>query len=161
MQKITPNLWFDTQAEEAANFYASLFKDSKIGRISHYDEASAKVSGMPAGSVLAVEFELQGQQFVGINGGPVFKFNEAVSFAIDCKDQEEVDYFWEKLTAGGGEESVCGWLKDKYGVSWQVTPTILNEMLADKDQVKAGRAMKAMLEMKKIDIAKLEEAFEG
>lgn len=160
MQKITPCLWFDDKAEEAASFYASIFKNSSIGNIARYDAASAKVSGQPEGSVLTVEFTLEGQKFLGLNGGPIFKFSEAVSFTIDCEDQAEVDYFWEKLTEGG-EESVCGWLKDKYGLSWQVTPKRLTELLMDPDKEKAGRAMKAMLEMKKIDVAKLEEAVNG
>lgn len=161
MQKITPCLWFNTQAEEAARLYTSIFKNSKVGKISHYDEASAKVSGQPAGSVLTVEFTLDGQQFVGLNGGPIFKFTEATSFIINCKDQKEVDWFWEKLIADGGQESQCGWLKDKFGVSWQVTPEVLVRLLADKDAKKAKRAMKAMLTMKKIDVAAIEKAAAG
>lgn len=159
MQKITPCLWFDNKAEEAAKFYVSVFKDGKIGAIDRYDEASAKVSGQPAGSVLTVEFEIQGQKFLALNGGPVFKFSEAVSFIIDCKDQDELDYFWDKLTEGG-QESVCGWLKDKFGLSWQVVPKVLTEMLRDKDPAKAGRVMEAMLEMKKINIEELTKAYE-
>jgi predicted 3-demethylubiquinone-9 3-methyltransferase (glyoxalase superfamily) len=158
MQKITPCLWFEDQAEEAANFYVSLFKNSKIGDVTHYDDAAAKVSGRPKGSVLTVEFELEGQPFLALNGGPEFKFTEAVSFAVDCESQEEVDEFWEKLTADGGQESVCGWLKDKYGLSWQIVPKVLNELLKDKDAQKAERVMKAMLKMKKIVIADLEKA---
>lgn len=154
MQKITPCLWFDNQAEEAAKFYTSIFKNSKIGKTARYDEESSKASGQPVGSVLTVEFQLEGQDFIALNGGPAFKFTEAISFVIDCADQEEVDYFWEKLTEGG-EESVCGWLKDKYGLSWQVVPKQLNEMLHDKDPKKAQAAMKAMLQMKKIVIADL------
>jgi predicted 3-demethylubiquinone-9 3-methyltransferase (glyoxalase superfamily) len=161
MQKITPFLWFDNQAEEAAMFYTSVFKNSKIGRILRYDEASAKATGRPAGSVLTVEFEIEGQKFTALNGGPQFKFNESVSFVVNCKTQEEVDYFWEKLTAGGGQESECGWLKDKFGLSWQVTPTVLIDMLNDKDPKKAGRVMKAMMQMQKIEINKLKVAYAG
>jgi predicted 3-demethylubiquinone-9 3-methyltransferase (glyoxalase superfamily) len=161
MQKITPFLWFDDQAEEAAKFYASVFKNSKIGRILRYDEASAKAAGRPAGSVLTVEFEIEGQKFTALNGGPEFKFNESVSFVVNCKTQEEVDHFWEKLIAGGGRESACGWLKDKFGLSWQVTPTVLIEMLNDKDAKKAERVMKAMMQMQKIEINKLKAAYAG
>ena len=163
MQKITPFLWFDGQAEDAAKFYASIFKDSKTGRILRYGKEVAKVSesGRPVGSVLTIEFEIEGQKFVALNGGPQFKFNEAVSFVINCKTQEEVDYFWEKLTADGGEESACGWLKDKFGLSWQVTPTVLIDMLHEKDAAKAERVMHAMLQMKKIDIAKLKASYDG
>ncbi|MFA6427696.1 MAG: VOC family protein [Candidatus Magasanikbacteria bacterium] len=162
MQNIIPHLWFHNQAEEAATFYVSIFSardnQSKIKQISYYDESSAEVSGQPAGSVLTVEFELNGQTFVALNGGPIFKLSEAVSFMIACKDQEEVDYYWEKLSAVKESEQ-CGWLKDKYGLSWQVTPTILGDMLQDKDKEKAGRVMQAMLQMKKIDIKKLQEAY--
>ncbi len=159
MQKITPNLWFDNEAKDAAEFYISVFKDGKITNVSRYDAPSAEVSGQPDGSVLTVEFEIMGQSFLALNGGPLFKFSEAISFAIDCKDQEEVDYFWNRLTADGGEESQCGWLKDKYGLSWQVVPKVLSTLLASPDKAKASKAMKAMLEMKKLDVAKLEEAF--
>ncbi|HEY7000755.1 MAG TPA: VOC family protein [Candidatus Udaeobacter sp.] len=159
MQKITPFLWFDNQAEEAVKFYTSVFKNSKVGRILRYDEASSKAAGGPVGSVLTIEFEIEGQKFTALNGGPQFKFTESVSFVVNCKTQEEVDYFWEKLIAGGGRESACGWLKDKFGLSWQVTPTVLIDMLNDKDAKKAGRVMKAMMEMDKIDIKKLEEAY--
>jgi predicted 3-demethylubiquinone-9 3-methyltransferase (glyoxalase superfamily) len=161
MQKITPFLWFKDNAEEAAKFYTSIFKNSKIGRILRYSEEVAKVSqsGQPAGSVLTIEFEIEGQKFVALNGGPEFKFNESISFVVNCETQKEVDYFWEKLTADGGEESQCGWLRDKFGVSWQVTPTVLIDMLHDKDSEKAQRAMKAMLQMQKIDIEKLEAAY--
>ena len=152
----TTCLWFDGQAEEAAHYYASIFEDSKIGKIGHYTEAGP---GTPS-SVLAVEFELNGQKFVGLNGGPEFKFNEAISFQIHCKDQDEVDYYWNKLTEEG-EESVCGWLKDKYGVSWQVIPDGLVELLADSDPEKARRATEAMLSMKKLDIAAIERAHAG
>jgi predicted 3-demethylubiquinone-9 3-methyltransferase (glyoxalase superfamily) len=159
--KITPCLWFDGTAEQAANFYVSLFKNSKIGDVSRYGDAGSDVSGQPEGSVMTVEFEIDGQEFMGLNGGPLFKFTEAVSFVINCDSQEEVDRFWEKLTANGGAESQCGWLKDKYGLSWQVVPTVLNELLKDKDRAKAERVMKAMLQMKKIDIATLKKAAEG
>ena len=161
MQKITPFLWYDDKAEEAANFYVSIFKNSKIGDIARYDDAGAKAAGRPTDSVMVVEFQLEGQEFVALNGGPHFKFTEAVSFVVNCETQEEVDYFWQKLTADGGQESQCGWLKDKYGLSWQVVPTILTELLKDKDPVKSQRVMKAMLQMKKIDIATLKQAYEG
>jgi predicted 3-demethylubiquinone-9 3-methyltransferase (glyoxalase superfamily) len=161
MQKITPFLWFDGQAEDAVNFYTSLFKNSKIGRILRYTEEAAENSGRPVGSVLTIEFEIEGQKFVALNGGPLFKFNESVSFVINCETQEEVDYFWEKLTADGGEESQCGWLKDKFGLSWQVTPTMLIDMLHDKDPAKAERVMNAMLQMQKIEIPKLKAAYGG
>jgi len=159
--KITPFLWFDHQAEEAVRFYTSTFKNSKTGRILRCDKEAAKASGRPAGSVLTIEFEIEGQKLVALNGGPEFKFNESISFVVNCETQEEVDYFWEKLTADGGEESQCGWLKDKFGLSWQVTPTVLIDMLHDKDSAKAERAMKAMLQMQKIDIDKLKAAYEG
>ena len=161
MQKITPFLWFDRQAEGAAKFYTSIFKNSKIGRILHYDEVSAKAAGGQVGSVLTIEFEIEGQKFTALNGGPEFKFNESVSFVVNCETQEEVDYFWEKLIAGGGRESACGWLKDKFGLSWQITPTVLIEMLNDKDAKKAERVMNAMMEMEKIEIKKLKAAYAG
>jgi predicted 3-demethylubiquinone-9 3-methyltransferase (glyoxalase superfamily) len=161
MQKITPFWWFDHEAEEAVKFYTSIFKNSKIGGILRYDKEAAKASGRPAGSVLTIEFEIEGQKFVALNGGPQFKFNESVSFVVNCQTQEEVDYFWEKLTVDGGEESQCGWLKDKFGLSWQVTPTVLIDMLHDKDSGKAERVMKAMLQMQKIDIKTLKEAYDG
>lgn len=151
MQKITPNLWYDTQAEDAANFYISVFKEGKILSISHYPEGTPDVGGQ----VLAVDFELRGQRFVGINGGPVFKFTEAVSFSIDCEDQEEIDYFWNSLTADGGEESECGWLKDKYGLSWQVVPAKMGELMTGPN---ADKVSQALFQMKKIDLATLEEA---
>ncbi len=161
MQKITPFLWFDDQAEEAANFYTSIFKNSRVGNILRYGEEAARVSesGRPVGSVLTIEFEIAGQKFVALNGGPQFKFNESVSFVVNCETQDEVDYFWAKLTSHGGEESACGWLKDKYGLSWQITPTVLIDMLHDKDPQKAERVMKAMLQMKKIDIEPLKDAY--
>jgi predicted 3-demethylubiquinone-9 3-methyltransferase (glyoxalase superfamily) len=160
MQKITPFLWFDHQAEEAAKFYTSVFKNSKVGRILRYDEASAEGAGRPVGSVLTIEFEIAGQKFTALNGGPEFKFNESISFVVNCETQNEVDYFWEKLMADGGQESQCGWLKDKFGVSWQITPTVLIDMLNDKDAKKAERVMKAMMQMQKIDIEALKEAYE-
>jgi len=155
MQKITPFLWFDTQAEEAAKFYASVFKNSKVISTTRYGEAGPG----PRGSVMTVEFDLEGQRFVGLNGGPQFKFTEAVSFVVNCTTQEEVDYFWEKLSEGG-QQVQCGWLKDKYGLSWQVVPTILIEFLQDKDPVKAQGVMKAMMQMKKIEIEPLKRAYE-
>jgi len=159
MQKITAFLWFDDQAEEAVNFYTSIFKNSKVGRILRYSGEAAKASGRPVGSVLTIEFELEGQRFTALNGGPEFKFNESVSFVVSCETQKEVNYFWEKLTANGGQESACGWLKDKFGLSWQVTPTVLIEMLQDKDSEKAERVMNAMMQMQKIDIKTLKEAY--
>ena len=156
MQKITPFLWFDNQAEEAANFYVSVFKNSKVLSVIRYGDAGPG----PKGSVMTVAFELEGQKFTALNGGPLFKFTEAVSFVVNCESQEEVDYFWEKLTADGGRESQCGWLKDKYGLSWQIVPTRLIELLQDKDAAKSQRVMQAMLQMKKIDISKLEQAAE-
>jgi predicted 3-demethylubiquinone-9 3-methyltransferase (glyoxalase superfamily) len=161
MQKITPFLWFDHQAEEAAKFYTSVFKNSKVGRILRYDEATAKAAGGPVGSVLTIEFEIEGQKFTALNGGPQFKFNESVSFVVYCQTQDEVDYFWQKLTADGGQESECGWLRDKFGLSWQVTPTVLIDMLHDKDPKKSGRVMNAMMQMQKIDISKLKAAYAG
>ena len=160
-QKITPFLWFDRQAQEAASFYVSMFKRARIRSVTRYDEAGAKASGQPVGSVMTVAFELEGQEFTALNGGPHFKLNEAVSFVINCETQEEIDYFWEKLTGGGGQEVECGWLKDRFGLSWQVTPRVLLEMIQDPDREKAGRAMAAMLTMKKIDIAALQKAFDG
>jgi predicted 3-demethylubiquinone-9 3-methyltransferase (glyoxalase superfamily) len=156
--KINPCLWFDTQAEDAAKFYCSVFKDSRMGRISRYVEEGQEIHGKPAGSVMAVEFELEGQKFAALNGGPHFKFNQAISFQIHCKDQQEVDYFWTKLSEGGGE-GPCGWLKDKFGLSWQVVPDVLFEMLMDPDQAKVKRVTKAFLQMKKFDIAELKRAF--
>jgi predicted 3-demethylubiquinone-9 3-methyltransferase (glyoxalase superfamily) len=151
MKKITPFLWFDDQAEEAMNFYVSVFKNSKV----------LGVSPGPNGKAFSVTFELEGQEFMALNAGPQFKFNEAISFFVDCKTQDEVDELWEKLTADGGEESMCGWLKDKYGLSWQIIPSALGEMLGDPDPVKAKRAMDAMLKMRKIDIEGLRRAYEG
>jgi predicted 3-demethylubiquinone-9 3-methyltransferase (glyoxalase superfamily) len=160
MQKITPFFWFDSQAEEAVNFYVSVFKNSKVGNITRYNAEVAKTSGRPEGSVLTIDFQLEGQDFIALNGGPQFKFTEAISFSVDCKTQEEVDEFWAKLSEGG-EEGPCGWLKDKFGLSWQIVPTVLTEMLQDKDPEKAGRVTHAMLQMKKLDIAALRQAYEG
>src|SRR5262245_59284272 len=161
MQQITPFLWFDNQAEDAVKFYTSIFKNSKAGKILRYDEAAAKTAGRPMGSVLTIEFEIGRQKFTALNGGPEFKFSEAISFVVNCDTQKEVDYFWKKLAADGGEESHCGWLKDKFGVSWQVVPAVLIEMLHDKDSEKSERVMKAMLQMRKIEIKKLEKAYAG
>jgi predicted 3-demethylubiquinone-9 3-methyltransferase (glyoxalase superfamily) len=155
-QKITPNLWFDNEAEEAASFYTSVFKNSRVLNVARYSEAGPR----PAGTVMTVEWELDGQRFVGINGGPQFKFDEAVSFQIDCEDQDEVDYYWEKLTEGG-EESQCGWLKDRFGLSWQVVPQGMGELFSDPDPQRAERAMKAMLQMRKLDIEELRRAADG
>ncbi len=155
-QKITPFLWFDTQAKEAMNFYTSVFKNSKINAVSRYTEAGPG----PAGSVLTAVFTLEGLQIMALNAGPMFKFTEAFSFLVNCESQEEVDYYWNKLTEGG-EESQCGWLKDKFGLSWQIVPTLLGQLMQDKDTMKAGRVMQAMLKMRKMNIAKLKEAYEG
>lgn len=161
-QRITPCLWFDGQAEEAARFYTGTFKNSKISKVSHYGEAGREIHGGKPGAVLAVAFELDGQSFSALNGGPQFKFNEAISFQVNCATQEEVDYYWDKLSAGGEPKAqVCGWLKDKYGASWQIVPTVLLEMLTQPDQKKADLAMQAMLKMKKLDIAALQRAFAG
>ena len=160
MQKITPFLWFDNQAEAAAKFYCSIFKNSKIGKISRYGEEGEQVSGRPAGSVMTVEFELEGQDYIALNGGPHFKFNEAISFVVNCTTQAELDRFWKKLSAGG-KKVQCGWLRDKYGLSWQIVPTILGELMSDKDAAKAQRVMRAMLKMVKLDINKLKQAAKG
>lgn len=159
--KISPCLWFDTQAEDAAEFYCSVFDNSKITAVSRYGEEGFDKHGKPAGSVMAVAFELDGQSFTALNGGPHFTFNEAVSFQVQCKDQGEVDYFWDRLTADGGSEGPCGWLKDRFGLSWQVVPAVLQEMMAGKDSAAAQRVTKAFLQMKKFDIAALKRAFEG
>jgi predicted 3-demethylubiquinone-9 3-methyltransferase (glyoxalase superfamily) len=155
-QKITPNLWFDTEAEEAAEFYVSVFKDSRVVNKTHYTDAGPREAGM----VMTVDFELNGQRFTGINGGPDFKFDEAVSFLIECEGQDEVDYYWDKLTEGGSE-GPCGWVKDKYGLSWQVVPAGMEELFADPDPARAERAMRAMLQMKKLDVAELRRAADG
>lgn len=150
MKKITPFLWFDTQAEEAMNFYVSIFKNSRV----------LGVTPGPNGIAQSVNFELEGQEFIGLNAGPQFKFNEAISFLVDCETQAEVDELWDKLTADGGEESMCGWLKDKYGLSWQIIPRTLGQLLNDPDPEKAGRVMQAMLKMNKIDIQALQQAYD-
>jgi predicted 3-demethylubiquinone-9 3-methyltransferase (glyoxalase superfamily) len=158
--KITPCLWFDTEAEEAASFYTSVFENSRIKRINRYGKAGREVHGKDAGSVLTVEFEIDGQPFVALNGGPLFKFNEAVSFQVFCDTQNEIDYFWDALSRGG-TESRCGWLKDKYGVSWQIVPSALPQMLADADVAKSERAMNALLQMTKLDLDALRRACAG
>jgi predicted 3-demethylubiquinone-9 3-methyltransferase (glyoxalase superfamily) len=167
MPRITPFLWFDHQAEEAANFYVSVFssapgrKNSKVGNVARYGEEGAKVFGRPKGSAMTVSFQLDGQDFVALNGGPVFKFTEATSFVVNCETQEEVDHFWEKLSEGGDQKAQqCGWLKDKYGLSWQIVPTALNKLLSGPDPAKFQRVMKALLQMKKIDINGLKRASE-
>ena len=160
-QKITPCLWFDGNAEEAAAFYTAIFKDSEVGSKSTYDEAASEVTGQKPGSTMVVEFEIAGQKFTGLNGGPQFNFNEAISFQIACKDQDEVDYYWQRLTADGGEESQCAWLKDKFGVSWQVIPTALNRLIGGPDVEGAKRAVAAMLKMRKIDMQTLQDAYDG
>jgi predicted 3-demethylubiquinone-9 3-methyltransferase (glyoxalase superfamily) len=157
MPRISPFLWFDTQAEEAANFYVSVFPHSKIIDVSRYGEAGPG----PKGGVMTVTFEIAGQRITALNGGPQFKFTEAVSMSVECETQEEVDRYWEKLTSGGGAEGPCGWLKDRYGFSWQVNPTVLFKMLADRDPAKSTRVMKAMLKMRKIEIPELERAYQG
>ena len=157
MQKITPFLWFDDNAEAAVKFYTSVFKRSKVLRIARYGEAGANASGRAAGSVMTIAFELEGQKFLALNGGPFFKFNESISFVVNCRTQAEVDFFWKKLSAGG-KESQCGWLKDRFGVSWQVVPSILGELLDGRDPEKAGRVMQAVLKMRKLDIKTLKNA---
>ena len=158
MQKITPCLWFDGQAEDAALLYTSIFENSKILTVARYGEAGAEASGQPKGNVMTVSFRLGGQEFLALNGGPNFKFTEAVSFSVRCDTQDEVDYYWNRL-AEGGEEGQCGWLKDKFGLSWQIVPNILGEMLQDRDPKKAERVMTVMLKMKKIDIKELKQAY--
>ena len=159
--RITPCLWYDTEAEEAAKLYVSVFKNSRIIRIERYPEAGQEVHGKPAGSVMVVVFSLDGQEFTALNGGPQFKFDEAISFQIPCENQQDIDHYWSALTSGGGEEGPCGWLKDKFGLSWQVAPIRLQEMLSDPDPAKRNRVMTQMLKMKKLDIAPLERAFNG
>lgn len=156
MQKITPFLWFDGKAEEAMNFYVAIFKNAKVGKVNRYPEGGPA----PAGTVLTCSFQLDGQEFIALNGGPMFSFTPAISFSVDCKSQEEVDHYWEKLSEGGQKER-CGWLKDKFGLSWQIVPTVLGELMGDKDPEKAKRVMLAMMQMDKIDIAKLKQAYEG
>jgi len=160
--KITPCLWFDSEAEEAAKFYTSIFPNSKIGAVSRYGEAGKEIHGKKPGSAMTVAFELDGLEFTGLNGGPLFKFSEAISFQINCQTQEEIDHYWEKLTAGGDPKAQqCGWLKDKFGVSWQVVPAILPKLLSDPDPKKSERMMKALLQMKKLDINELLRAHAG
>ncbi len=159
-QRISPCLWFDTQAEEAAKFYTSVFGNSRIKRVSRYGEAGREVHGKEAGSVLTVEFEIDGQTFVALNGGPNFKFSEAISLQVTCETQDEIDYFWNKLS-DGGEEGPCGWLKDKYGLSWQIVPSVLPQMLTDADSAKSERAMTALMKMKKFDVETLQRAYAG
>jgi predicted 3-demethylubiquinone-9 3-methyltransferase (glyoxalase superfamily) len=156
MQKITPFLWFDSNAEEAVNFYVSVFKNSKVLKVARYSDAGPG----PKGSVMTVEFDLDGLEFVALNAGPTFKFTEAISFVVNCDTQEEVDYYWERLSEGG-EKSHCGWLKDKFGLSWQVTPTMLGKLMTDNDSEKAKRVMETMLQMDKLDIEPLQRAYEG
>jgi len=157
MSKITPFLWFDNQAEEAMKFYTSIFKNSKVGKVARYGDAGPG----PKGSVMTASFELDGQEFIALNGGPHFKFTEAISFVVNCEDQQEVDDYWSKLTAGGGQESQCGWLKDKFGLSWQIVPTILSKLLSDTDPKRSQRVMQALMPMKKLIIADLENAYNG
>jgi predicted 3-demethylubiquinone-9 3-methyltransferase (glyoxalase superfamily) len=159
-QKITPCLWFDTQAEEAANFYTLVFKNSRIKHVSRYGKAGRDVHGKEAGSVMVVEFEIEGQTFTALNGGPLFKFNEAVSFQVHCATQAEIDHFWSRLSEGG-QESRCGWLKDKYGVSWQVVPAVLPQMVSGADAARTDRVMNAVLQMKKFDLEALNRAYAG
>jgi len=154
MQRITPFLWFDGQAEAAAKFYTSIFKNSKIKKIARYGESGAKATGQPKGSAMTVVFSLNGQEFIGLNGGAQFTFNEAISFVVNCKTQAEVDYYWKRLSAGG-EKGQCGWLKDKFGVSWQIVPEILGDLVSSSDAAKAQRVMHAMLQMTKLDIKKI------
>ena len=162
MQRITPFLWFDNQAEEAVSFYTSIFKNSSIMSMARYGEEGAEASGRPKGTVMTIAFQLDGQEFVALNGGPHFKFTEAISFVVNCESQNEVDYYWENLSEGGDAKAQqCGWLKDKYGLSWQVVPTVLGELLSDPDPHKSQRVMKAMLQMKKIDIDTLKQASAG
>lgn len=159
--KISPNLWFASNAEEAVKYYTSIFKNSAIGLISHYGKEGFDIHGMPEGTVLTIEFQLEGQHFVALNGGPMFQFNEAISLVVNCDTQEEIDYYWEKLTAGGDPKAqVCGWLKDKFGVSWQVAPNIVADIMAGKDQAKVDRAMAAIMKMKKLDIKTIMAAYE-
>ncbi len=161
MQKITSNLWFDKQAEEAVNFYTSVFKNSQILRSTRYGKEGFEIHKMPEGIIMTIEFQIEGQKFVALNGGPLFKFNEAISFIVNCDNQEEVDYYWEKLSEGGDEKAQqCGWLKDKFGLSWQIVPSVLPDLLHDNDPEKSKLAMRAMLQMKKIDIKKLQQATE-
>ena len=161
MQKISPCLWFDDNAEEAVKFYVSIFKNSKVGNVTRYGKEGYEIHKKKEGSVMTIDFEIEGQKFLGLNGGPIFRFNEAISFQIYCDTQEEIDYYWEKLTEGGDKNAqVCGWLKDKFGVSWQVVPIAMIKMLQDKDSKKTERVMKAMLQMHKLDIDALTKAYQ-
>ena len=160
MKAINPCLWFDNQAEEAARFYASIFKDSKIGTITRYGDSAAAAAGRPKGSVMTVTFKLDGQEFMALNGGPIFKFSEAISLMVNCETQEEIDHFWTKLSEGG-EEGPCGWLKDKFGLSWQIVPAIMAEWMKDRDTTRSERVMEGLLKMKKLDIKALKQAYEG
>jgi predicted 3-demethylubiquinone-9 3-methyltransferase (glyoxalase superfamily) len=162
IQKIVPNLWFDDQAEQAVNFYTSIFKNSSIGRITRYGEEGYEIHGKAAGTVMTVEFRIEGQEFLALNGGPQFNFNEAISFIVNCETQLEVDYYWEQLSAGGDPNAQqCGWLKDKFGISWQIVPVVVTEMLNDPDTEKSQRVMRAIFPMKKIDIETLTQAYDG
>jgi predicted 3-demethylubiquinone-9 3-methyltransferase (glyoxalase superfamily) len=160
-QKITPCLWFDRNAEQAVKFYVSLFKNSKIKHVQRYDKAGAEASGQPEGTVMTVSFQLAGQDFTALNGGAIFKFTEAISLVVNCKDQKEVNFYWKKMTSGGGRPSMCGWLKDKYGLSWQIVPTAALEMITDKDPAKSLRVMSALMRMRKIDLEQLRRAYSG
>ncbi|MDN4074967.1 MULTISPECIES: VOC family protein [Fictibacillus] len=161
IQKITTNLWFNTEAEEAARYYTSIFRNSKIGTITRYGKERHKIDGLTEGDVMTIRFQLEGQEFVALNGGPQFKFTEAISFIVNCETQEELDYFWQKLSEGGDEKAqVCGWLKDRYGVSWQIVPIALNDMLTDPNPEKSERVMQALLQMKKININVLKDVYE-
>jgi predicted 3-demethylubiquinone-9 3-methyltransferase (glyoxalase superfamily) len=160
-QKISVCLWFDGRAEEAARFYAGIFGNSSVGGVAHYDDETSKSSGQPKGSVMTVKFTLDGQEFLGLNGGPLFKFTEAMSLIVACDDQAELDHFWSRLSSGGGEEVQCGWLKDKFGVSWQVVPAELDVWLSGKDPAATSRVMAAVMQMKKLDIATMKKAYEG
>ena len=161
IQKITPFLWFDNQAEQAANYYVSIFRNSRIGQVTRYGKEGYEIHRMEEGTVMTVDFDIENQKFMALNGGPVFKFNEAISFQVLCDTQEELDYYWDKLSEGGDKNAQqCGWLKDKYGVSWQIVPKVLFKMIQDKDQVKSQRVMKAMLQMQKLDIQTLIQAYE-
>ncbi len=161
MQHITPCLWFDNQAEDAVRFYTAIFKDARLLKISYYGSEGQEIHGQPEGSIMTVEFELAGQQFTALNGGPKFNFNEAISLQVQCETQAEVDYYWQRLTEGGDETAQqCGWLKDKYGVSWQVVPSVVSTLLSDKNRQKSSRVMRALLQMKKIDIAELQHVYD-
>jgi predicted 3-demethylubiquinone-9 3-methyltransferase (glyoxalase superfamily) len=161
VQKITPCLWFDGQAEDAARFYVSIFKNAKLGKVSRFPNEGQDVHHQPEGQVMVAEFTIEGQNFVALNGGPQFKFSEAVSFQVSCDTQAEIDYYWSHLTADGGQEGPCGWLKDRFGLSWQIVPSMIGSMMTDPDPAKPARVMKAFMQMKKLDLAALERAFAG